>query len=169
MKVICSDGSIEVLENSAALEVLRHTCAHVLAQAVARLYPNARFAYGPATEKGFYYDVDLGDEKISEETLPKIEAEMRSVIKENLPIKPFVLNREDALNLMKEKDEPYKIEHIYDLPENEPISFFRQGEYIDMCRGPHLTYTKAVKAFKLTGVSGAYWKNDAANKMLTRI
>ena len=169
MKVICSDGSIEVLENSAALEVLRHTCAHVLAQAVARLYPNARFAYGPATEKGFYYDIDLGDEKISEETLPKIEAEMRSVIKENLPIKPFVLNREDALNLMKEKDEPYKIEHIYDLPENEQISFFRQGSYIDMCRGPHLTYTKAVKAFKLTGVSGAYWKNDAANKMLTRI
>ena len=169
MKVICSDGSIEVLENSAALEVLRHTCAHVLAQAVARLYPNARFAYGPATEKGFYYDVDLGDEKISEETLPKIEAEMRSVIKENLPVKPFMLSREDALKLMEEKNEPYKIEHIYDLPENEPISFFRQGEYIDMCRGPHLTYTKAVKAFKLTGVSGAYWKNDAANKMLTRI
>ena len=169
MKVICNDGSIEVLENSAALEVLRHTCAHVLAQAVARLYPNARFAYGPATEKGFYYDVDLGDEKISEETLHLIEAEMRSVIKENLPVKPFMLNREDALKLMGEKDEPYKIEHIYDLPENEPISFFRQGEYIDMCRGPHLTYTKAVKAFKLTGVSGAYWKNDAANKMLTRI
>ena len=101
MKVICNDGSIEVLETSAALEVLRHTCAHVLAQAVARLYPNARFAYGPATEKGFYYDGDLGDEKISEETLHLIEAEMRSVIKENLPINPFMLSREDALKLMK--------------------------------------------------------------------
>ncbi len=169
MKVICNDGSIAVLENEAALEVLRHTCAHILAQAVSRIYPNARFAYGPATEKGFYYDIDFGDEKISEDVLPKIEAEMRSVINENLPIRPFVLNREDALNLMREKDEPYKIEHIYDFPENEQISFFRQGEYIDMCRGPHLTYTKAVKAFKLTGVSGAYWKNDASNKMLTRI
>lgn len=169
MKVICNDGSIAVLENEAALEALRHTCAHILAQAVSRLYPNASFAYGPATEKGFYYDIDFGDVKISEDSLPLIEKEMRAIISENLPIKPFVLSREDAVILLKEKNEPYKIEHLSDLASDEKISFFRQGSYIDMCRGPHLTYTKAVKAFKLMGISGAYWKNDSNNKMLTRI
>ena len=169
MKVIHKDGSIEVLEGVEELEVLRHSAAHVMAQAIKKLYPDAAFAYGPATEKGFYYDVDLGEKKITEEDLMKIEAEMKKIVKENLPIKPFTLPRDEAIKLMQERNEPYKIEHIADLPEGEIIGFYRQGDYIDMCRGPHLTYTKALKAFKLTGVSGAYWKNDANNKMLTRI
>ncbi len=169
MKVICRDGNVEVQEGAALLETVRHTCAHIMAQAVSRLYPSAKFAYGPATEKGFYYDIDLGDIKLSDDSLPLIEAEMKNIVKENLPIRPFVLNRDEAIRLLNEKCEPYKVEHIYDLPENEAVSFFRQGEYVDMCRGPHLTYTKAVKAFKLTGISGAYWKNDSNNKMLTRI
>ena len=169
MKAIHKDGSIEVLEGAKELEVVRHTAAHIMAQAIARLYPGAAFAYGPATEKGFYYDVDLGDTKIAEDDLGVIEAEMKKIVKENLPIKPFVLPRDEAIGLMEERNEPYKVEHIADLPDGEEIGFYRQGEYIDMCRGPHLTYTKALKAFKLTGVSGAYWKNDANNKMLTRI
>lgn len=169
MKVIHSDGSIGICEGAEEVQVLRHTAAHILAQAVRRLYPSASFAYGPATEKGFYYDIDTGDEKISEEDLAVIEAEMRKIVKENLPIKPFVLSREEAVRLMEEREEPYKLEHIADLPENERISFYRQGDYMDMCRGPHITYTKGLKAFKLTGVSGAYWKNDSSNKMLTRI
>ena len=134
-----------------------------------RLYPEAHFAYGPATEKGFYYDVDLGDKKLSDEDLPAIEAEMAKIVKENLPIKPFVLSREDAVKLMEERGETYKVEHIGDLPEDAVLSFYQQGEYIDMCVGPHLTYTKALKAFKLTQLSGAYWKNDKNNIMLTRI
>ncbi|MBQ8398028.1 MAG: threonine--tRNA ligase [Clostridia bacterium] len=169
MKVIHKDGSVGILEGADELQVLRHTAAHILAQAVKRLWPQAAFAYGPATEKGFSYDVDLGGASLSEDDLPAIEAEMRRIVRENLPIKPFVLPRAEALRLMEERREPYKTEHIADLPEGEPISFYRQGEYIDMCRGPHLTYTKALRAFKLTGVSGAYWKNDANNKMLTRI
>ena len=169
MKVVHKDGSIEVLEGSEELEVLRHTAAHIMAQAIERLYPDAAFAYGPATDKGFYYDVDFGDEKITEEDLLVIEAEMEKITKENLPIKPFTLSRDEAVKLMKERNEPYKVEHISDLPEDEVIGFYRQGDYIDMCRGPHLPYTKALKAFKLTSVSGAYWKNDANNKMLTRI
>ena len=151
------------------LHVIRHTAAHILAQAVKRLYPEAHFAYGPATEKGFYYDVALGDKKLSDEDLPAIEAEMAKIVKENLPIKPFVLSREDAVKLMEERGETYKVEHIGDLPEDAVLSFYQQGEYIDMCVGPHLTYTKALKAFKLTQLSGAYWKNDKNNIMLTRI
>ena len=169
MKVITKDGIIENLSGNNALLTLRHTAAHILAQAVSRLYPEASFAYGPANEKGFYYDVDLKGKKISESDLPAIENEMRAIIKENLPLKPFILSRDEAVALMRERNEPYKVEHIADLDENESIGFFRQGDYIDMCRGPHLTYTKGVKAFKLTGISGAYWKNNAENTMLTRI
>ena len=169
MKVIYNDGKVGECPKEEELHVIRHTAAHVLAQAVKRLYPHASFAYGPATEKGFYYDVDLGDTKLSEADLPAIEQEMREIVKANLPIKPFILSRADALKLMEERHEPYKIEHIADLDENEPLSFYEQGEYIDMCVGPHLTYTKTLKAFKLTGLSGAYWKNDSKNKMLTRI
>ncbi|MBQ7087039.1 MAG: threonine--tRNA ligase [Clostridia bacterium] len=169
MKVITKDGIIENLSGNDALLTLRHTAAHILAQAVSRLYPEASFAYGPANEKGFYYDVDLKGKKISESDLPAIENEMRAIIKENLPLKPFILSRDEAVALMRERNEPYKVEHIADLDENESIGFFRQGDYIDMCRGPHLTYTKGVKAFKLTGISGAYWKNNSENTMLTRI
>ena len=169
MKVIYNDGHVAECPEDEELHVIRHTAAHILAQAVKRLYPEARFAYGPATEKGFYYDVDLGDKKLSDEDLPAIEAEMAKIAKENLPIKPFVLSREDAVKLMEERGEIYKVEHIGDLPEDAVLSFYQQGEYIDMCVGPHLTYTKALKAFKLTQLSGAYWKNDKNNIMLTRI
>ena len=169
MKVIYNDGHVAECTEDEELHVIRHTAAHVLAQAVKRLYPDAHFAYGPATEKGFYYDVDLGDKKLSDEDLPAIEAEMAKIVKENLPIKPFVLSREEAVKLMEERGEKYKVEHIGDLPEDAVLSFYQQGEYIDMCVGPHLTYTKALKAFKLTQLSGAYWKNDKNNVMLTRI
>ena len=169
MKVIYNDGHVAECPEDEELHVIRHTAAHILAQAVKRLYPEARFAYGPATEKGFYYDVDLGDKKLSDEDLPAIEAELAKIVKENLPIKPFVLSREDAVKLMEERGEIYKVEHIGDLPEDAVLSFYQQGEYIDMCVGPHLTYTKALKAFKLTQLSGAYWKNDKNNIMLTRI
>ena len=121
MKVIYSDGKTGECPKEDELHVIRHTAAHILAQAVKRLYPTASFAYGPATEKGFYYDIDLGDAKLSETDLETIETEMRKVIKENLQIKPFILPREEALKLMKERNEPYKVEHIADLAENEPI------------------------------------------------
>ena len=169
MKIIYKDGVVAEAEVSQENEVLRHTAAHILAQAVKRLYPTAHFGYGPATEKGFYYDIDLGDKKLADDDLPLIEAEMKKIVKENLPIKPFILPREEAIKLMEDREEKYKVEHIGDLEPDAIISFYKQGEYVDMCVGPHLTYTKALKAFKLTGVSGAYWKNEQSNKMLTRI
>ena len=169
MKVIYNNGSAEQCAKEEELQIIRHSAAHIMAQAVSHLYPQAKFAYGPATEKGFYYDVDLGDVKLSEDDLVAIENEMRNIIKSNLPIKPFILPRDEAVKLMEERGEKYKVEHIADLADGEPISFYQQGDYIDMCRGPHVTYTKALKAFKLTGVSGAYWKNNSNNKMLTRI
>lgn len=169
MKIIYNDGTVCEAREDQELEVIRHTAAHILAQAVKRLYPHADFGYGPATEKGFYYDIDLGDTKLADEDLEKIENEMRKIVKENLPIKSFILERQDAIALMQERGEKYKVEHIGDLDENAVISFYQQGEYIDMCTGPHLCYTKALKAFKLTQQSGAYWKNDKKNKMLTRI
>ena len=169
MKVIYNNGTVDQCPEAEELEVLRHSAAHIMAQAVKRLYPQAKFAYGPATEKGFYYDVDLGDVKLVDADLAAIEAEMKKITKENLPIKPEILPRDEAIKLMESQGEVYKVEHIADLADNEPISFYRQGEYIDMCRGPHITYTKALKAFKLTSISGAYWKNDSNNKMLTRI
>ena len=169
MKIIYKDGVVAEAAPEQELEVIRHTAAHIMAQAIKRLYPHADFGYGPATEKGFYYDVDLGDTKLGDEDLVKIENEMRKIVKENLPIKPFILPREEAIKLMEERNEKYKVEHIGDLDEDAVISFYQQGEYIDMCVGPHLTYTKGLKAFKLTQQSGAYWKNDKDNKMLTRI
>ncbi len=169
MKIIYKDGTVAEAEASQELEVLRHSAAHIMAQAVKRLYPHADFGYGPATEKGFYYDIDLGDTKLSDEDLAAIEAEMKKITKENLPIRPYVLSREEAIAHMQELGEKYKVEHIGDLPEDAEISFFKQGDYVDMCTGPHLCYTKALKAFKITGQSGAYWKNDKNNKMLTRI
>lgn len=169
MKIIYNNGVVDQCPEEMELEVLRHSAAHIMAQAIKRLYPEAKFAYGPATEKGFYYDVDLGDIKLADSDLAKIEDEMRKIVKENLPIKPEILPRDEAIKLMEEQGEIYKVEHIADLADNEPISFFKQGDYIDMCRGPHITYTKALKAFKLTSISGAYWKNDSNNKMLTRV
>lgn len=169
MKIIYKDGTVAECPEELELEVIRHTAAHVMAQAVSRLWPEADFGYGPATEKGFYYDIDLGDVKLTDEDLAAIEAEMRKIVKENLPIKPFILPREEAIKLMQERGEKYKVEHIGDLDPDAVISFYQQGDYIDMCIGPHLCYTKALKAFKITQQSGAYWKNDKNNKMLTRI
>ena len=169
MKVIYPDGEVKECAKEEELHVLRHSAAHIMAQAVQRLYPQAKFAYGPANEKGFYYDVDLGGEKLTEESLQAIEAEMKKICKENLPIKSFILPRDEAVKLMRDRGEDYKVEHIGDLPEDAVISFYQQGDYIDMCVGPHITYTKALKAFKLMGVSGAYWRGDQSNKMLTRI
>ena len=169
MKIIYNDGHVAECPAEEELEVLRHSAAHIMAQAVKRLYPDAHFAYGPATEKGFHYDIDMGDVKLSDEDLPAIEKEMQKIVKENLPFKVYPLPREEAVKLMQERGEIYKVEHIADLPEDAVITFYQQGDYIDMCVGPHLTYTKALKAFKLTALSGAYWKNDQKNKMLTRI
>lgn len=169
MKVIYKDGTVAEAPEAQELEIIRHTAAHIMAQAVKRLYPEADFGYGPATEKGFYYDIDLGDKKLTDEDLQAIENEMRKIVKENLPIRPYILPREEAIAHMQERGEKYKVEHIGDLDPDAEISFYKQGEYVDMCVGPHLCYTKALKAFKITGQSGAYWKNDKNNKMLTRI
>ncbi len=169
MKIIYNNGVTGECPADDELHVIRHSAAHILAQAVKNLYPQAHFAYGPATENGFYYDVDLGDVKLSEEDLPAIEKEMQAIVKKNLPIKPFSLSRDEAIKLMEERGENYKVEHIGDLDEDVVLTFYQQGDYIDMCVGPHLCYTKALKAFKLTAISGAYWKNDKNNKMLTRI
>ena len=169
MKIIYNDGRVAECPAEDELEVIRHSAAHIMAQAVKRLYPDAHFAYGPATEKGFHYDIDLGDVKLTDEDLPAIQAEMQKIVKENLPFKVYPLPRDEAVQLMKDRNEIYKVEHIADLAEDAVITFYQQGDYIDMCVGPHLTYTKALKAFKLTALSGAYWKNDRNNKMLTRI
>ena len=169
MKVVFNNGTNGECSADEELHIIRHSAAHILAQAVKRLYPEAHFAYGPATEKGFYYDIDLGETVISDEDFPKIEAEMQKIVKENLPFKSFILSREESIKLMQERGEVYKVEHIGDLDDDAVISFYQQGEYIDMCVGPHICYTKALKAFKLTGISGAYWKNNSENKMLTRI
>ncbi len=169
MKVIYNDGHVAECAPEEELHILRHSAAHIMAQAISRLYPNAKFAYGPANERGFYYDVDLGETKLTEEDLQNIEKEMKKITKENLPIKPFALPREEAIKLMEERGEIYKVEHIGDLDDDATITFYQQGDYIDMCVGPHICYTKALKAFKVIDQSGAYWKNDKNNKMLTRI
>ncbi|MBQ7953340.1 MAG: threonine--tRNA ligase, partial [Clostridia bacterium] len=148
------------------LQTLRHSASHILAQAVKRLYPNVKLAIGPAIDTGFYYDFDI-ETSFTPEDLEKIEAEMKKIVKENLKIERFELPKEEALELMK--DEPYKIELINDLPEGEVISFYKQGEFTDLCAGPHVKYTSKVKAYKLLSATGAYWRGDEKNKMLTRI
>jgi len=169
MKILYNDGHVAECPEEEKSHVLRHSAAHIMAQAIQRLYPDADFAFGPATERGFFYDVDLGDKKLTDEDLANIEKEMKKITKENLPFKTFILPRDEAIKLMHDRHEKYKEEHIGDLDESEPISFYQQGDYIDMCVGPHITYTKALKAFKITQQSGAYWRNDSNNKMLTRI
>ncbi len=170
-------GLSDVCEKDCALNILtfdspdgqhvfRHTASHVMAQAVKRLYPSAKLAIGPAIENGFYYDFDL-EQPFTPEDLEKIEAEMKKIIKENLKLERFTLPRAEALEFMK--DEPYKVELIRDLPEDAELSFYRQGEYTDLCTGPHLPATGRIKAFKLTSVTGAYWRGDSKRKMLQRI
>ncbi len=170
MKIIMHDGSIE--EHSFDEEIgagaLRHTASHVLAQAVKRLFPETKLAIGPSIKDGFYYDFDR-DGGFSNEDIAALEVEMKKIVKENLKMERFTLPRAEAIKLMEEKGEPYKVELINDLPEDEELSFFKQGDYVDLCAGPHVTYTSAVKAFKLTSVAGAYWRGSEKNKMLTRI
>ena len=170
MKIIQHDGSI--VESSFDEELgrnsLRHTASHVLAQAVKRLYPDTKLAIGPSIKDGFYYDFDR-ETPFTEDDLAALEAEMKKITKENLKLERFTLPRKEAIALMEEKGEPYKVELINDLPEDAELSFFKQGDYVDLCAGPHVTYTSAVKAFKLTSIAGAYWRGNEKNKMLTRI
>ena len=151
------------------LAALRHTASHVMAQAIKRIWPETKLAIGPSIADGFYYDIDR-DEPVTSDDLAKIEAEMKKIIKEALPLERFELPRAQAIELMKEKNEPYKVELIEDLPEDAIISFYKQGEFTDLCAGPHLMNTKEVgKAFKLMNIAGAYWRGSEKNKMLTRI
>ena len=167
--VLDSDCELNILtaKDEKGLAVLRHTASHVMAQAVQNLYPEAKVAIGPSIDTGFYYDFD--HEPFSREDLDAIEKEMKKVIKENPPIERYELPREEAIAYMKEKDEPYKVELIEDLPEDATISFYKQGDFTDLCAGPHLMSVKPIKAFKLTASSGAYWRGNENNKMLTRI
>ena len=159
---------IVTLKDKEGLEVYRHTCAHVLAQALKTIFPTCKLAIGPVIENGYYYDVDFKT-PITMEDFEKIEAEMRKIIKSNLPIHRFTLPREEAIALMSQYHEPYKVELIQDLPEGEEISFYQQGAFTDLCRGPHLPSTGKIKAFKLVSIAGAYWRGDEKKKMLTRI
>ena len=146
----------------------RHTTSHIMAQAIKRLYPDTKLAIGPSIEDGFYYDIDRETPLVAED-LEKIEAEMKKIVKEDLPIKQYTMPRAEAIAYFKEKDEPYKVELIEDLPEDAVISFYSQGEFTDLCAGPHLMSTKPVKAFKLTSLAGAYWRGSEKNKMLQRV
>ena len=159
---------IVTLKDKEGLQVYRHTCAHVLAQALKTVYPTCKLSIGPVIENGFYYDIDFVT-PITQTDLAKVESEMQKIIKSNLPIERFTLPREEAIALMKEYSEDYKVELIQDLPEGETISFYKQGGFTDLCRGPHLPSTGKIKAFKLTSIAGAYWRGDEHNKMLTRI
>ena len=163
-----SDVTLLTFADKEGARVFRHTAAHILAQAVKRLYPATKLTIGPAIEEGFYYDFD-SDIAFSPDILKALEAEMKKIVKENLKIERFELPRDEAIAFMKEKDEPYKVQLIEELPEGEVISFYKQGEFTDLCAGPHLFATGAVKAFKLTQCTGAYWKGDQNNKQLQRI
>lgn len=168
--VISRDCTVNFLtfQDQKGKDTLRHTASHILAQAVKRLYPDAKLAIGPAIENGFYYDFDC-DVSFSADILKTIEAEMKKIVKENLPVKKFTKPREEAMKYFEENGEPYKVELIRDLPENAEISFYQQGEFIDLCAGPHISSTGKVKAFCLTGTAGAYWRGNEKNKMLQRI
>ena len=169
--VLEQDCELNILtaKDEKGLAALRHTASHVMAQAVKRLYPNTKLAIGPSIADGFYYDMEF-DTPLTSDDFGKIEAEMKKIIKEDLKIERFTKSREDAIAFMKEKGEPYKVELIEDLPEGEEISFYSQGEFVDLCAGPHLMSTKGVgKAFKIMSLAGAYWRGDEHNKMLTRL
>ena len=170
MKVITKDGSIADVSFSDELgrDAFRHTTSHILAQAVKRLYPTTKCAIGPSIADGFYYDFEF-DFEFTAEHLAAIEKEMKKVVKEALPLERFTLNRKEAIDLMKGKNEDYKVELIEDLPEDAELSFFKQGDFTDLCAGPHVTNTSVIKAFKLTSLAGAYWRGNEKNKMLTRI
>ena len=160
--------NILTFDSEGGAGAFRHTASHIMAQAIKRIWPDVKLAIGPSIADGFYYDID-SPRPIVAEDLEKIEAEMKKIVKEALPITRFTKSREDAIAYFKEKDEPYKVELIEDLPEDSEISFYQQGEFVDLCAGPHLMSTKPVKAFKLTSLAGAYWRGSEKNKMLTRI
>ena len=171
LPTVLKEGDVvEILgwEHEDARWTLRHTGSHVLAQAVKRLYPETKLAIGPAIDNGFYYDFDR-EKPFLQEDLDKIEAEMKKIVKEGLRLERFELPREEAIAFMQEKDEPYKVELIQDLPEDAVISFYKQGDFVDLCAGPHLPSTSGLKAFKLTSCTGAYWRGDSSRKMLQRI
>lgn len=163
-----SEVAFLTFEDEGGKHTLRHTASHILAQAVKRLWPNAKLAIGPAIDKGFYYDIDL-EENLTPEDLGKIEKEMSRIVKENLPITKSVMPRQEAIEFFKSKNEDYKVELIQDLPEDAIISCYSQGDFIDLCAGPHAASTGKVKAFKLQSIAGAYWRGDEKNKMLQRI
>ncbi|HIU67118.1 MAG TPA: threonine--tRNA ligase [Candidatus Caccomorpha excrementavium] len=167
---ITQDCDLRILtfEDEEGRAAFRHTASHILAQAVKRLYPNTRLAIGPAIKDGFYYDFEF-ESPISNEDLEQIEKEMKKIVEEKEDIRRFTLTREEAMELMRKREEPYKQALIEDLPEGEEISFYEQGEFVDLCAGPHLMNTKSVKAFRLTSIAGAYWRGSEKNKMLTRI
>mgnify|MGYP000008298571 FL=1 len=169
--VVDHDAAVNILtaKDEKGLAALRHTTSHVMAQAVKRLYPNTKLAIGPSIADGFYYDMEF-ETPLTSDDFEKIEAEMKKIVKEDLKIERFTLPREKAIEFMKEKEEPYKVELIEDLPEGEEISFYQQGEFVDLCAGPHLMSTKEVgKAFKIRSLAGAYWRGDEHNQMLTRL
>ena len=169
--VVDHDAAVNILtaKDEKGLAALRHTTSHVMAQAVKRLYPNTKLAIGPSIADGFYYDMEF-ETPLTSDDFEKIEAEMKKIVKEDLKIERFTLPREKAIEFMKEKEEPYKVELIEDLPEGEEISFYQQGEFVDLCAGPHLMSTKEVgKAFKIMSLAGAYWRGDEDNQMLTRL
>ena len=168
--VVDSDSEVEILtfDNEEGKGAFFHTTSHIMAQAIKRLYPETKLAIGPSIENGFYYDLDRETPFVAED-LEKIEKEMKKIVKEDLEITRFTKPRDEAIAYFKEKDEPYKVELIEDLPEDAEISFYQQGEFVDLCAGPHLMTTKPVKAIKLTSLAGAYWRGNEKNKMLTRI
>lgn len=163
-----SEVAFLTFEDEGGKHTLRHTASHILAQAVKRLWPEAKLAIGPAIDKGFYYDIDM-EHTLTPEDLGKIEKEMSRIVKENLPITKFVMPRQEAIEFFKAKNEDYKVELIQDLPEDAVISCYSQGDFIDLCAGPHVASTGKVKAFKLQSIAGAYWRGDEKNKMLQRI
>ncbi len=167
---IREDCSLEILtfEEEEGRAAFRHTAAHILAQAVKRLYPGAKLAIGPAIKEGFYYDIEF-EASFTADDMVQVESVMKEIVREELEIERLTMTREDAIAYMSSKAEPYKVELIRELPEQEEISFYRQGEFMDLCAGPHLMNTRQIKAFKLTSVAGAYWRGDEKNKMLTRI
>ncbi len=167
---ITEDSELQIitLKDKEGLDVYRHTTSHILAQAVKNIFPTSKLAIGPTIENGFYYDIEFKT-PITQSDLIKIESEMKDIIKSDFPIERLVYNKKEAVKMFKDFSEPYKVELINDLPSGSVISCYKQGDFIDLCRGPHLPSTGKIKAFKLTSVTGAYWRGDEKNKMLTRI
>ncbi|MDE6123902.1 MAG: TGS domain-containing protein [Eubacterium sp.] len=170
--VVEEDCELEIVtfDDADGKHAFNHTASHIMAQAVKRLYPDVKLTIGPAIDNGFYYDFDCGDKPFGPEDLEKLEAEMKKIVKEGLELEKFELSPEEAVKLMEEKNEPYKIELINEhAGKGENISFYKQGEFTELCAGPHLITVSPVKAFKLTQTTGAYWRGDAKNKMLCRV